>query len=458
MQIISSSIPHLYPQTYTDSVATNLLVYNPISEKGLAVLNREAQFLFHLVDGKRTIKEIYHEALKQDHQVKITDINNIFQSFYASEIIHFRNPKNKLKMFTKKPKHLGVWLHITNQCNLRCKYCYVWKTGEKMKEEIGAKAIGKILRDAKKHGFTKISLKFSGGECLLEFDHVLELLKLARKLAHKNNIEISPAVLTNGILISDEIAATLKKENIRAAVSLDGLGKYNANRIFPNCKSSFKFVERGIDLLLKYKVAFNVSVTVTRQNVENLPELTKYFLKKNIPFCFNFYRENPFVKEELYGDDKKLVEALKKSFQIIGENPPQYSLINGLLDRVTFKRPHLLTCGMGNSYIVVRHDGTLHSCQMTLEKPIGTIDDPDLVETMRKGNFVRPKGLNVEGKTPCKNCQWKYICCGGCPLLTNEQKNKYDTNSPYCTVYKALIPEALKVEAKRLIKYGKKDN
>ena len=109
---------------------------------------------------------------------------------------------------------------------------------------------------------------------------------------------------------------------------------------------------------------------------------------------------------------------------------------------------------MGQAYLVINHNGQLASCQMTLEKPIGSIEDKDLITTMRKGNFIRPKRLTVEGKILCKNCQWKYICCGGCPLLTFEQKGRYNVSSPYCLVYKTLIPEVLRIEAKRLIKYG----
>jgi uncharacterized protein len=432
-----------------------LLVYNPLSEKGLSVLNKEAAFLFSLIDGKKTINDIFYLALEKDAHVEIADIIKVFDDFVSSETVYFNTPKNKTKLFSKKPKHLGVWLHITNQCNLRCTYCYVWKTNNKMSEAIAQKSIKKIIEGAKEHGFKKITVKFSGGECLLELSKVLDLVHLGRKLAKQAKIEIDFAVLTNGVLLTEEVSKKLKEENIRAAVSLDGLEKYHdAQRIFANGLGSFKFVEKGIENLLKAKVPFNVSVTITSKNVENIPELTKYLLGKNIPFVFNFYRENPFVKEKLEGDDKKLVEFLKKAYRIIYENPPRYSLINGLLDRVSFKRPHLYNCGMGNNYIVVRQDGKIVPCQMTLEKPIGSIDDKDLIETMKIGNFVKPKNLTVEGKNPCNTCQWKYICCGGCPLLTYEQKGRYTVNSPYCAVYKALIPEVLQIEAKRLIKYG----
>lgn len=455
MRITSTSTPRLYKGTYTDSVEDFLLVYNPLSEKGLVVLNKEASFLFSQIDNKKNLGDILALAKKEDSKVTLADVRRIFKDFLASEIIYINGPRSKTKLFSKKPKHLGVWLHITNQCNLRCTYCYVWKTPDKMNADIAKRSVRKIVRSAKKHGFEKITFKFSGGECLLELPIVLDLVSLARKLAQRAKIETDFVVLTNGVLLSQKVANILKKEKIRAAVSLDGLKKYHdAQRIFPSGKGSFKFVERGIKNLQKAKVLFNVSVTITSKNVENIPDLTKYLLENNIPFAFNFYRENPYAEEKLEGDDKKLVESLKKAYKIIYENPPRYSLVNGLLDRVVFKRPHLYTCGMGNSYIVVRQDGKLVSCQMTLEKPIGSIGDKDLVKTMKEGNFVRPKNLTVEGKIPCKDCQWKYICCGGCPLLTFEQKGKYSVSSPYCAVYKALIPEALRIEAKRLVKYG----
>lgn len=431
------------------------MVYTPLSEKGLVVLNKEASFLFSQIDNKKSLVDILELAKKEDPKVTLTDIRRTFKDFLTSEIIYFDSPKSKAKIFSKKPRHLGVWLHITNQCNLRCTYCYLWKTLDKMSEKTAKQAVTKIIKHAKQHGFEKITFKFSGGEPLLELPMVLELVSLARKLSKKAGIEASFVVLTNGVLLNQETANVLKKKEIRAAVSLDGLEKYHdAQRVFPSGEGSFEFVEKGIKNLQKAKVPFNVSVTITSKNVENIPELTKYLLKNKVPFAFNFYRENPYVKEKLEGNDKKLVKYLKKAYKIIYKNPPRYSLVNGLLDRVFFTRPHLYTCGMGNSYIVVRQDGKMVSCQMTMEKPIGSIEDRDLIETMRDSNFVRPKGLTVEGKTPCKTCQWKYICCGGCPLLTFEQKNKHNISSPYCAVYKALIPEALKIEAKRLIKYG----
>lgn len=450
-----NSIPNKYQETYIDEVGGFFLIYNPFSEKGLTVLNSEASFLYSLIDGKRTLDDILTLVKKRDKTATFNNIGTIIDDFISSEIVYFDKPKSKSFLFTTKPTHLGIWFHITNQCNLRCTYCYVYKTPDKMSSEIAKKAVDQIIYSAHKHGFKNITFKFAGGEPLLEFKQVLDTVNYARTLAFKKNIKIDFVIITNGVLLSDKICQTLKGNKLRLAISIDGLGKYHdKTRIFTNGLGTFKYVEKGIDNALKYKIPFNVSITISSKNIENIPELTSYLLKKKIPFAFNFYRENPNVKEELEGDDKKLVKYFKKAYSIISKSLPRDRIINGLLDRVTFTKPHLYTCGMGQNYIVVRHDGKLLSCQMIQNKAIGSIDDEDLIQTMLKGNFIRPKGLTVENKTPCKDCQWKYICCGGCPLLTNDQKGRYDTNSPYCLVYKELIPEVLKIEAERLIKYS----
>jgi uncharacterized protein len=203
-----------------------------------------------------------------------------------------------------------------------------------------------------------------------------------------------------------------------------------------------------------------VSVTITDYNLENIPNLTKYLLKKNIPFAFNFYRENFYTKNSLNKhNNKKLITYLKIAYKIIQENPPEYKIINGLLDRVNFKYPHTHTCGMGKNYIVIRHDGSIVSCQMTLDKPIGSIDNLDLINLIRTNTIAKnPKDLHVNNKSICKDCFWKYICCGGCPLLSLETTGSCNTKSPYCEVYKALIPEVLKIEAQRILKYGETKN
>jgi uncharacterized protein len=315
------------------------------------------------------------------------------------------------------------------------------------------KALNKIFDSAIERRIDKIQFKFSGGEALLELSLIIYFIKKAKILGNKYKIRTNFIILTNGILINEKIAYFLKNNNIRPAISLDGLGKYNdQTRIFPNGMGSFKFVKKGINNLKKAGVHFSITVVITSKNIDGIPNLTRYLLSNNINFVFSFFRDNPESSEKLECDKNKLIDVLKKTYKIIHDNVPKYSIVNNILDKVKFK-PHYNTCGVGTNYLIIRQDGEIASCQMTLEKSIGSIEDDDLIDTIIKGNFIKPERLTIESISSCLSCQWKFICTGGCPLLTFQQKNKYDASSPYCKVYKALIPEVLKIEAKRLIKY-----
>ncbi len=455
VKITTKSIPHTYADTYVDSIDDFLLVYNPISEKKIVVLNSQSAWVFQLIDNKKTVEEVFDLVLKEDNTASLNDLIQLLSNLVASGVIFFDKPEYAINLSDKLHKHLGVWFHITNQCNLRCTYCYVWKNQEKMSKEVAILALSKLITDAQKNGFETITIKFSGGECLLEFPLIVYLVNLGKKLAKKAGLRIRFSVLTNGVLLTEEIATKLKKLSVKVMVSLDGLGCFHdSQRVFPSGLGSFAFVMRGIRFLQKVGVPFNVSVTITSNNVANIPDLTKYMVENKIPFAFNFYRENPFVTDVLEKNDEKLIENLKLAYQYIYDNPPKQSVINGLLDRVDFRKPHTQTCGVGHSYLVIKHDGSIVSCQMLLEHPIGSIYDQDIIQTMKNGCFIVPRNLTVLDKKPCAECQWKYICCGGCPLLSHEQKGKFDTNSPYCSVYQALIPLALRIEAKRLINYS----
>jgi uncharacterized protein len=62
--------------------------------------------------------------------------------------------------------------------------------------------------------------------------------------------------------------------------------------------------------------------------------------------------------------------------------------------------------------------------------------------------------LSVEEKEGCRTYEWKYWCTDGCSLATFEARGRYDIQSPNCNIYKALYPEALRLEGLRLIKYS----
>ena len=60
--------------------------------------------------------------------------------------------------------------------------------------------------------------------------------------------------------------------------------------------------------------------------------------------------------------------------------------------------------------------------------------------------------MAVEDKGECRHCLWRYACAGGCPLVAFWATGQFDRRSPYCSMYRALYPEAIRLEALRLMK------
>ncbi len=114
--------------------------------------------------------------------------------------------------------------------------------------------------------------------------------------------------------------------------------------------------------------------------------------------------------------------------------------------------PHQHACSAGRSYLVIDQDGGIAKCHSEIKQTVTTIDDHDPLQAIRNDK-TGMQNLAVEEKEGCRDCEWRYWCAGGCPLVTYKVTGRNDVKSPNCNIYKALFPAALRLEALRLLKY-----
>jgi len=447
-----------YPEIYLDEVDGLSLVYTPVNFESTKILNERTSLVFSLINDRRNFDEISKLAKKMNEDLDKAEVKKILVDLIKSKIIYsgrLELPKLSRKLGIKR---FTAWLHITNQCNLRCTYCYVEKTGARMDKKMGEKVIRRLIDSAKKHKFKEIRINFSGGECLLEFKLIKHLIDYSKKLGKKSKIKFSFLLLSNGILITKEIAEYTKKNKIMIRISLDGMKKYNdKGRVFSNGKGSFDFIVRGIRIMQKVKASYFVGVTVTDSNVDGLYLLTKFFIKEQIPFSLNLVREHSLTDfTEISNNHKKLIRIFKKVFRYIGRNlDKKVMIVNTFFETLNLLEPNTVVCGAGKSLVAINPQGKLTTCQMSLDRLIGSIDD-DIIKTVRDKNIFKPHDLSVLDKKQCRKCMWRYICAGGCPMLVKNTYRRDDVASPNCDIYKALIPEMLKLKAKQIIRYSRK--
>jgi len=440
--------PQPYPELYRFEIGQNIGLYNPQASAGVVVLDRVLAKVWQLVEQGLNLAEILSEIQQLDSSATLSELQEIISQFESHKLVYLSPDAPELEIGPSTS--LSVWLHISNQCNLRCTYCYLGKTSETMSLETGKEVIANLVESAQMQGVKQLTLKFAGGEALLEWQLVLELYQYAQVMAAPLGIAVQPIILSNGTTITASVAQRLKEYGFYVAISLDGLERdNNLQRPFVNGRGSFQAVERGMLLLKEYEVPFNVSIVVTAQNLAGLPNLFKYLLNHNVPFNLNFFRDNPLAEDGLSVDNPVLIEGLRRAYFAIEQDLPNFSLLNSLLDRVQLESPHRHACGAGVNYVVVKHTGEISTCQMLLHQPVAKAGTKDLLQVVRNADL---KNVPSDQKEGCSSCQWRYVCAGGCPIVTHRVFNRYDTRSPFCSAYKALIPEVLRLEALRLMK------
>lgn len=347
-----------------------------------------------------------------------------------------------------------VWLHLTTRCNLRCAYCYAPRGQADMPPEVGRAAVDGAIRSARAHGFRALKLKYAGGEPTLNLSTLRAVHWYARARASEAGLDLREVLLTNGTTLTPGLLQWLRDEGIRLALSLDGLGPaHDGQRASESGAGSFARIAEGIEQAQASGLTPHLSVTVTAHNVDGLAEVVAFALDRGLPFNLNFVRPAP-GRPDLTPDPERLIAGLQGALSEIERRLQSttgnlQSVICNLLDRCDLSAPHRYPCGAGHAYIVVGPGGELARCHMEMGRIVGTVWEEDPLAAVRaEDGFRNPP---VEEKEECRECPWRYVCAGGCPLLAQRRRGTPTAPSPYCAVYRAILPELLRLEGMRVL-------
>jgi uncharacterized protein len=263
-------------------------------------------------------------------------------------------------------------------------------------------------------------------------------------------------LLSNGVALPSALVQMLRAEGIRVMISLDGVGAHHdAQRPFANGKPSFRFVDRTIAQLMEQGHAPHLSVTITNRNAGGLADVVRYALERDLTFSFNFFRDNDYAASfpDLRYEEQAMISALTDAFGVIEQFLPSWSVLGSILDRGQLLQPRQRSCGVGQDYLVIDQRGGVAKCHMEIERTLGDIFSADPLQLVKRDETTA-LNLPVEEKEGCRDCTWRYWCSGGCAVATFRATGRYDIKSPNCNIYKAIYPQALRLEGLRLLKYA----
>ncbi|SUY57225.1 transcriptional regulatory protein [Clostridium tetani] len=169
----------------------------------------------------------------------------------------------------------ALCLNIAHDCNLRCKYCFADEGEYKGKRElmtadIGKKAIDFVIKNSGPRNHIEVDL--FGGEPLIAFDTVKEIVEYAKKEEKKHNKVIRFTMTTNGTLLNDEIMKYIDENMGNIVLSIDGRKEVNDRvRITRDNKGSYDKILPKIKSMVKMRdkdKQYYVRGTFTRENLD----------------------------------------------------------------------------------------------------------------------------------------------------------------------------------------------
>lgn len=319
----------------------------------------------------------------------------------------------------------ALCLHIAHDCNLACKYCFA-EEGEYhgrralMSFEVGKKALDFLVANSGNR--VNLEVDFFGGEPLMNWDVVKQLVAYGRSLEKPNNKKFRFTLTTNGVLLNDEVMEFVNKEMSNVVLSLDGRKEVNDRmRPFRIGKGSYDLIVPKFQKLAESRNQTNYYIrgTFTRNNLD-FSEDVKHFADLG----FKQMSIEPVVgpEEDPYSiREQDLPQIMEEYDKLALEYIDRYKKGNGfnffhfMIDLTqgpcVYKR--LSGCGSGTEYLAVTPWGDFYPCHQFVGNEdflMGNVD-----EGIIKPEIVKEFGnCNVYSKEKCKNCFAKFYCSGGC--------------------------------------------
>lgn len=334
-------------------------------------------------------------------------------------------------------------LHLTNACNLRCKYCYFTNKNErKANTDLIQKTLKYFLN--LKPDDKILYCTFIGGEPTLEFDLITYGVEFGKRLAKEVNKKIFFNLVTNGTNLNNEKISFLKRNNFYIVLSFDGKkDTQDFQRTFPDSESCFDLVESSLTQLIERIPTFSVRMTVTPSVAGKLYENVEYFFSKgvNLIGIVPTY-ESKWSSESLYLFKKNFKDIIKMWNENIKKRSKFYILpfINYLKswkNKDFYFHPYMHICNLnyGLRYSV-SVEGNIYPCHRFTsigkgEFKLGNVLDGGLELTLEKEFYKKIAKIRKNLKSP------------GCVALNYEVNKDIKQVLPNYQKFKTLFLELL---------------
>lgn len=365
--------------------------------------------------GQQYKSEEIEDALSDIQE--LIDREELFtRDIYEDYVVDFKKRKTVVK---------ALCLHIAHDCNLACRYCFA-EEGEYhgrralMSFEVGKKALDFLIANSGNR--RNLEVDFFGGEPLLNWEVVKQLVEYGRSQEEAHNKRFRFTLTTNGVLLNDEIMEFCNREMSNVVLSLDGRKEVNDRmRPFRKGAGSYDLIVPKFRKFAESRNQTNYYVrgTFTRNNLDFSQDVLHFadlgFRQMSIEPVVADPTQPYAIQEEdipkiLSEYDKLAVEYINRKKEGRGFNFFHFMID---LEQGPCVAKRLSGCGSGTEYLAVTPWGDLYPCHQFVGQEkflLGNVEE-GITNTQVRDEF---KLCNVYAKEKCRDCFARFYCSGGC--------------------------------------------
>ena len=367
--------------------------------------------------------------------------------------------QNAIHLFQNRPQVVkALCLHIAHDCNLACRYCFA-EEGEYhgrralMSLEVGKKALDFLIQNSGSR--RNLEVDFFGGEPLLNWDVVKELVAYGREQEKLHDKQFRFTLTTNGVLLKPEIMEFCNREMGNVVLSIDGRKEVH-DRMRPFRKGAGSY-----DLILpKFKEfadsrnqdKYYVRGTFTHYNTDFAADVLHL-----ADLGFKQISVEPVVAPDTedYAIRKEDLPVILEQYDILAKEMIKrhkegrgFNFFHFMVDLTggpcVYKR--LSGCGSGTEYLAVTPWGDFYPCHQFVGEEQFCLGN--VYEGLQREDICQEFGqVNVYSKKECAECFARFYCSGGCAA------NSYNFNGKINSVYEiGCIMQRKRIECALMIK------
>lgn len=331
------------------------------------------------------------------------------------------------------PEHFPlqtIVLNVTNQCNLSCQYCYEFGEDKVatpegkpkfMDWETAKTSVDYLFEESA--GRRKVHITFFGGETLMNFPLLRQVVDYSRGLARERNVAIDFSLTTNATLLTPAIIDYLSENHVGVTVSIDGPQEMNDKfRIFANGRGSYDIIAPKIkELLSRHRTRpIAARVTMTSQSADVLK--TYRHLKNDLGFHEVGFAPVTTSPNRLYSINEKGLDSVLEQFGVLAQEYLEHALLgqqhgfSNVSDTLAelhqgVNKSH--PCGAGLGLVGVGPSGDIAPCHRFVDSDVHKLGHVSTGMDKQKQSEFLNRG-NIHSKYECQTCWARPLCAGGC--------------------------------------------